>query len=232
METPTLELNDLTNSLIAAMDARYPGLSGEAPPAQTATPDVADPMDVLARWSAERQDAPTIIMRQSDGRWSPAGNDEVALALREAEMAQSITAQIEKPLNSAIAGFDLGSIAIGGSAGLLIGEAIDGFLARPEDRGLNVGAKVAAAFVVQQFGTKVVSRNATKYTIAVLAIQAMGDTLPINRWIGQFLHKVAPGTFAVPANQPMHQIPAGAPAMQAYPVAGRGATVDVIGDKF
>lgn len=228
----TLQLDDLTTRLLDSFEARY----GDRLPKQTAQleqtapPASEDPMDVLARWAEEQQDAPTVVMRQRDGKWSATDPLDVVAGVRDAQMEQSLTAAIEKPLNGLVSGIDLGSIAVGGGAGLVLAEIIDGFLPiRPnatDDLFKNVAVKGLAAYGIHQYGSRAMSRSAQRAAITVLLLQAASDATPLNVWISKGLHKLAPGTFPAPMEQEMRQITGGNPPMFNQPITGAGATQD------
>ena len=121
---------------------------------------------------------------------------------QKTEMEQVLTGAIERPLNRLIpvAGINAGSLLVGGTLGLFLGEVIDGLVTEDLSAAdpnrlfkteflVQAGAKLAAAAVVHQVGGSFMSRQATNAAITVLGVQALADILPLDRWIEQVVRR-------------------------------------------
>lgn len=158
-------------------------------------------LDSLSKFIAAQDSGPKkghIIEKVGD-KWQFV---ESADFKHKTEMEQVLTGAIERPLNRLIpvAGINAGSLLVGGTLALFLGEVIDGLVTEDlsdldPDRFfkteflIQAGAKVAAAAVLHQVGGSFMSRQATNAAITVLGVQALADILPLDRWIAKVVNR-------------------------------------------
>ena len=130
----------------------------------------------------------------SRGRWEAVDRAVVAQEIQAAEMSAGILSTIERPLNSVLPGVPVGSIVVGGGAGLIVGEVIDGVInPRTSDGGINfanIAVKGAAAFAFAQFGSQALSRQGATAAVIVLGVQIIADVLPLDRAVNWIVDKL------------------------------------------
>ena len=140
-----------------------------------------------------------ILMDRQGDDWKPRRTDagELVIEHQTAEMAQSFTAIIEKPLNDlgARTGLQVGSIVVGGSIGLVLGELIDGFVdhrtADDKINPANVFARGATMLLLASpMLNRIVSRSASNAAIVVLGLELLSDISPLDKWVTQFVNFV------------------------------------------
>ena len=161
-------------------------------------------LDAALETHLSREDGPElpqpgddqVVTMGQDGSYELADRSEIALEQIEAEMRQAITAPIESSFNGFVTGLPIGSIGVGGTTGLVVGEVVDGLVSvhkldangalvlnadgNPELNFANPIVKGVLAVGLSQFGGQVMSKQATLFAVGVLGVQILTDLLPID----------------------------------------------------
>ena len=170
-----------------------------------------------------------VIEQLPDGKYKITLRQEQPL---EADMRAAILTPIETSLNPLTGKFPAGSVVVGGTVGLIIGEIVDGFWA---SGAFGLGAtlptwavKLATAGIIWWSGKYVMSRQATTFATAVVVFQAVADFLPIDRIVSWFTSLFSGLTGGLGLNQT--QFANALPQHQGSPIGAGGE--DAIGDIF
>ena len=116
----------------------------------------------------------------------PAPKVETALQEQDvpAEQPGMVGGAVDSLDNIGGLGIPFGSVLIGAIPGVVVGELIDGFI--PLSRGwMNPAAKVGAAYLGVQYGSKFLGRTGAMFFAGALALQALSNVLPIDQWAAQ-----------------------------------------------
>ena len=187
------------------------------------------------KWASGLPQAPThteIIEVHQDNSYSLLPRAEVD---RIVNMQRAgILSPIEGALNPLVPRVPLGSIAVGSTFGLIIGEIVDGLVPGTTGEGnmnvMNIFAKTLAAGGVFYFGGQLFSRQAALFAVGVLGAQVLADILPldtiVDTVVGWFSGAESGNRFRQPQNPGGGHQPAG------FALAGTGGTTDQIDSIF
>lgn len=154
-------------------------------------------------WVGLSNEAPqpaTIIHVKEDGGYEVLDHHEGLDRMMSYTFGAAITQPIEKPLNDIFPQLPLGSIAIGGGAGLIVNDLVDAFVPETTTDAttgatsanmLNPLIKIGVGVgVPAMLGTRLMSRTGNLFFAGSLVIIAAQQLLPLDQWITSLVNWV------------------------------------------
>ena len=189
-ERPLASQQGIIDGVLAALESRF------GPVVAQVEQESADPIMASLRQHIEAHGVPEsgeLLRREENGSWARASLSDHVEQQVEARMAMGgLLTAVETPLNGVFPGINVpfGSILVGGTTGIVLGELIDGLVAPLNDAGnvnpANVAVKIGVMVGVGALGKHLMTKTGVIVAVGVLGAQLFADILPLDKVVDWF----------------------------------------------